>query len=250
MNRTILPALAAGLLLGLTQGASAQDDVRAIIQKAIKAHGGEQKLARMKAVRDQAKGTMYLGDMAIAFTGESVYQLPSQLKNVIRVEVQNMKVTVIQVFDGDKGWVHNNGQTKPLEGPMLDSVKETIYAFNLSLLTPLLDDKTFTLTALGESKVNGMAAFGVKVSSKGHKDVRLYFDKGTGLLVKRDYEGLDAGGAKEVPHEEVYSDFKEYEGVVRPRKVVVFQDGKKFLEGEVTDVRFFDKIDPREFAKP
>jgi hypothetical protein len=250
MHRTIPPALAAGLLLGLAQGAAAQDDARAIIEKAIKAQGGEQRLARLKAVRDQAKGTLFVAGMAVPFTGETLVQLPGQFKNVIRAEVGNMKLTVTQVFDGDKGWVNNNGQTSALEGAMLDNVKEMVYAFNLSLLTPLLSDKSLTLTALGEGKVNSLAAVGVKVSSKGHRDVRLYFDKGSGLLIKREYEALDAQGVKHVPHEEYYSDFKDYDGILRPRKVVVFQDGKKFLEGEVTDVKYPDKVDAAEFAKP
>jgi hypothetical protein len=39
------------------------DDARALIDRAIKAHGGADKLAKHKAETWKAKGTMYAGDM-------------------------------------------------------------------------------------------------------------------------------------------------------------------------------------------
>src|SRR5262249_31340150 len=66
----------------------------------------------------------------------------------------------------------------------------------VTTLVPLLEDPGFTLTALGEAKVEGRAALGVKVAFKGRPDLSLYFDQESGLLVKYDYRLQGAGGPK------------------------------------------------------
>ena len=50
--------------------------------------------------------------------------------------------------------------------------------------------------------------------------------------------------------EEVYGDYRKFDGVLKPMKVVVFRDGKKVMAGERTEVKHLDKIDAGEFAKP
>ena len=52
----------------------------------------------------------------------------------------------------------------------------------LSQVLPLTD-KTYPLTGAGEAKVNDRPAVGVKVTARGHRDVTLYFDKESGLLL-------------------------------------------------------------------
>src|SRR5262249_59932138 len=100
-----------------------------------------------------------------------------------------------------------------------------------------------------EAKVKDRPALGVRIASKGHKDASLWFDKETGLLVKAEYTMLN-NQKKEVPQEEYFSDFKEVGGIKRPMKVVAFQDGKKLMDAEITDVQSPDKIADSEFAKP
>jgi len=116
-------------------------------------------------------------------------------------------------------------------------------------LTPLQTDKEFQLELIGEIKVGDKPALGVKVVSKGHKDARLYFDKETGLLVRADYQTVNAQ-KKEVTQEETFSDFKESGGFKRPMKVVALQDGKKLMEAEITDVKYPESIPASEFGKP
>src|SRR5262249_48240959 len=39
-------------------------------------------------------------------------------------------------------------------------------------------------------------------------------------------------------------------GVVLPRRVIIYNDGKKVVEWEVTEVRFFNRLEPGIFAHP
>jgi hypothetical protein len=104
---------------------------------------------------------------------------------------------------------------------------------------------------LPEAKVGDRAAVGVKVSSAGHRDVDLYFDKMSGLLVKSETrvkaEEMDG---KEVSQETVFTEFKEIDGAKVATKFVIKRDGKPYVEAELTDLKPAAKLDDKLFAKP
>ena len=113
----------------------------------------------------------------------------------------------------------------------------------------MLKDKAYTLAPLGEIRVNGRPAIGVKVSAKGQTDIDLYFDKTSMMLVKSARWSLTPTG-KEVNLEILYSDYKESAGVKQPMTHRLLHDGKKFIDMEVAEIRLVDKIGDEEFAKP
>jgi hypothetical protein len=98
--------------------------------------------------------------------------------------------------------------------------------------------------------VNGKPAQGVKVSAKDFRDVELYFDQATGLIVKTSRQVLDTQTMKEVTQETYLSEFKESGGLKHATKAVIHREGKKFLEVEVTEYKLLDSVDDSEFAKP
>jgi hypothetical protein len=73
-------------------------------------------------------------------------------------------------------------------------------------LVPLLREKGFTFRPLGDATVDGRAARGVQVSSRGQPDVSLYFDKASGVLVK--YASRLPQAGREVAHEVVLRDYR------------------------------------------
>jgi len=107
-----------------------------------------------------------------------------------------------------------------------------------------------TLTKLDEIKVGDKPAVGVKVSAKGHKDFKLFFDKSSGLPVKKVRICLDVEGSQEELSEALYADYKDFDGIKFPTKVTFSRDGKKRTEWELLEVKLLDKVDPAEFEKP
>ena len=84
----------------------------------------------------------------------------------------------------------------------------------------------------------------------GVRDVKLYFDKENGLLVKREHRLLDSVTGKEVLQEVVFGDYKETEGLNHYRTLTAYRDGKKMVEAKVVELEFFDKRDKNVFTKP
>ena len=61
---------------------------------------------------------------------------------------------------------------------------------------------------------------------------------------------LSERDGKEVRQEVYYGDFRDLGGYKRPVKVLALRDGKKVMDAELTDVKYFDKFDEAEFTKP
>jgi hypothetical protein len=249
--RTLGNTLVLAAVLVLAPAVCAQDQARAVVENAIKAQGGEAKVAKLRVMRIKVEGTTDLipGQTDVPFTIEDTWQMPDRYKTSSRFELKGMKFTQTQAFDGDKGWVQMNGQTQDMPKEALAEMKEQKAAEDLDRLA-FLKDKGVELSGLDEIKVDGKPAAGVLVKPKGQRDVKLYFDKTTGLLVKREHRVLDPASGKEVLQEVVFGDYQEKDGLKHYKKIVLYRDGKKVLEGKVTEIEFFDKLDDKAFAKP
>jgi hypothetical protein len=250
MRSVVLTAVAVALASAATVSAQVPDDVRALISRAMQAHGGEARLARYPAEQVRGRGIIVREGKPISFTVETAVQLPGQIKNVMQYEAEGQKGTLVQVLDGDKGWLSVNGVTTPFDEALLTETRETMYVHRLSRLTALLTDKDLQVVSWPEVKVNGLPALGIKVSCKGRPDVYLYFDKASGLLVMTQRRAYSSSLKKEVQREEQFSDYKEINGIKRPMKIIVFQDGAKFMEGEMLEIKQSEKLPDGTFAKP
>ncbi|HMC63725.1 MAG TPA: hypothetical protein VKI65_02190 [Gemmataceae bacterium] len=248
MRRFLIPALAVGFAFGVVQRAPAADEPKDIIAKAIKAYGGEEKLSKLRAGQSKSKGKIELFG-GISFTQETYYQLPGKFKEVTNIEVMGNQATIITVYNGKEGWLSAMGNTQELDGKLLEEVKEGIHLSRIARLVTL-KEKEFELSPLGDAKVNGKEAVGVKVASKGHRDANLFFDKKTNLLAKVERRGVDPQSGKEFNEERIMSDYRPVSGIQSPKKIVINRDGKKFMEIDVEEVKILDKIDDSEFAKP
>jgi hypothetical protein len=253
--RTTVGLAAVAAALGLAAGAARagdQAELRALIDKAIQAAGGEEKLAKYAGVTFKAKGKFYGQGEGIDYTGEWAMQLPRQERVRIDAEANGMTFTFILVVNGSKMWKQLGGKTEEVKDKAeLTEQKEALYANWLAHLVPL-KGKEFKLAPLGEVKVDGKPAVGIKVSHKGHRDVSLFFDKAKGLLVKSETVVKDVmgGGDQELTQETFYSNYKAVSGVQQPWRVIIKRDGKRYIESEVTEMELKEKLDDAVFAEP
>jgi hypothetical protein len=250
MRGFLMRVLVAGLVLAVGGRVLADDEARAVIDKAVQAHGGTAALSKIKNEQVVTRGTLYAAGQSVPFTAETTAQLPDRFKNVMHLSAPGGKEqTVVQVIDGDKAWMTVDGKPRDVGEKPRAEMDESRYTERVTMLAPLLEEKEFELTALGDKKIDGRATAGVKVKSKGHRDVELYFDKETGLLAMTKLMAVNSRMQPAV-QEEHFSDYVKSGGIMRPEKFTVYQDGKKVTEGEVTDSTFPDKIGDKEFEQP
>jgi hypothetical protein len=247
MRRYVLASLVGALLL--TVGARAEDDAKAVIAKAIKAHGGEEAQTKFQAAQTKAKGKIELFG-GLEFTQESAFMLPDRFKESVSMEVMGQQIQVVSVLKGTELSIVANGQEVPIDEKMKDALKESVYAMKVARLVPLVKEKGFELSSLGEVKVGDKPAVGVLVKSKGRKDISLFFDKETGLLKKWEHRTVDPQSGNEITEERIVTEYTKTDGVPTAKKVTVNHDGNKFMELEILETKRLEKLEDSEFAKP
>jgi hypothetical protein len=247
MRRIVCLTAALAVLAAGAARAEEKTDSKAVIAKAIKAVGGEEKVAKQKAETFKGKGKFYgMGD-GIDYTGEWSVQQPDKM----RVEIKAGDFTFVRVINGDKAWAKFGDNTQEADKDAVKEAKENMYAERVATLIPLVKDKGFEFAALGEVKVGDKPAVGVRVSQKGHRDVNLFFDKDSGLLVKSETVVKDEmDGGKEKTQETLFSDYKEFGGVKHPTNLTINRDGNKYVTLEISEMEPKDKIDDKVFEKP
>jgi hypothetical protein len=244
MIRNCTSCFAIALVVSLAAQSRAADPSPAeVVDSAIKAAGGAEALAKQKAMTWSEKGTYYGMGGGLPYTANYATQLPDKF----RMEIVDVFTIV---FDGKKGWVSSMGSVTEMEDDRITEQREKTYASNLTTLLPL-KEKSITLTAAGEGKVDGKATIDIKVSSKDHRDVTLSFDKETHLLAKVESTvKAEEQGGKEVKQVITFSGYDEVAGIKMPKKYVVTRDGEKFVEAEMSDLAMVDKHDEGTFGKP
>jgi len=249
MRRLVLPL--AAVAIAFAAAARADDaDAKKVIDKAIKAHGGAEALAKLKDKSAILKGKMNINLMGGIDATMEMFAGGQKFKQDLKFSIMGMDFNQVVGYDGKELWIALNGkviQTKT--GKDLDSIKEAIHAEEMAGLT-LLGDKDLEFATIGESKVDEQEVIGIKVSKKGRKDVSLFFDKKTGLLAKVESRGLDFQTNEEVNDERILHDYKKLDGIMKPTRVTMNRDGKKFIEMEITEQKYVDKLDDNTFDKP
>src|SRR5262245_62257206 len=135
--RAVVPL---AVLVLLSASAPAPESARAVIERAIVAHGGYEKLARNRAERVKLKGTMQVGTSAVPFTNELTVQLPGQYKSVVKIEEGQRSHTIVHLLDGEKAVILIDGQSQPVSGVHLAQLRQTLQLEQAMRLVPLLSD--------------------------------------------------------------------------------------------------------------
>jgi len=240
----------AGVAFAALVSAQQGPDLKAVIKKAIEAHGGEQNLAKYKAGVSKFKGTIELGPVTADVTGETSLQKPDKVKNVLNLDFSGKKLELITVFNGKQLWVNSMGQTKEVDDEkILNAAREEMQIEGAGSLSDFLKEP-YELNALGESKVKDKAAIGIRVSKKGQRDFNIFFDKKTGLVVKTEMRTLNAMTMQEITQEKFVLEYQDKAGMKIAKRVEIQRDGKPFMEIEITDVQALEKLDDSVFAKP
>jgi hypothetical protein len=251
MRKVLCAVCVAGVLLPAARPAWADEkaDADAVLEKGIKALGGEARLSKFKAATWKARGTLRLGNQDVQYTGNWAMQAPRQYKAVITGKAGEQEFKRVRVLDGDKGWIKlDDNDAQEMSAQALAETQREMYAQMMTTLLPLRD-KAFTLAPLGAGKVGDTAAQGLKVTTQDGREFRLLFDKDSGLLLAVESQVKNAQG-EDVKQEIVYSDYKDVEGLKRPMKLAVKRDGKTFIEQETTEYKPLEKLEDKEFAKP
>jgi hypothetical protein len=250
MKRFLSAVLA--ILVVSSQGRTVRgddQDPKAILDKAIKALGGEEKLKKAEAISWKSKGTITFNGEDNDIKTQATFQGLDHYRSELDGEFGGNSVHGVTVLNVDKGWRKFGDNSMELDEAALANTKRIVYLQMLPTTLVSLTGKGFKLEMAGEEKVGDKPAAVIKVTPTDGKEFRLYFDKDSGLPVKLVAKVLDFRG-EEYTQETSYTDYKEFDGIKKATKIVSTRDGEKFRNEEITDFKVLDKVDPKTFAEP
>ncbi len=223
---------------------------KTIVEKAIEANGGKEKLEKYHAVTFSGKGVFYGLGQPIPYTAKWKLQLPDQVSFDMKMDLDGQKVHFVQVVNGSKGWQKIQDQaTQEMSKAELEEKSMQLYADSLTQLLPLLKPE-IKLSLIGDIKVGEKDAVGIKASQKGQRDVSLYFDKENYHLLKTEYDVRDPMAGAIQTQTNYYTDYKKFNGIPQPTKIRIERDGKKFVETEISNLQILEKLPDSEFERP
>jgi hypothetical protein len=138
------------------------------------------------------------------------------------------------------------GQTVDPTKEVAAEIREEIYLLHLLTLLPLREPG-YGLAPAGEVMVMDLPAKTVRVSKQGHRDVILYFDSKSGLLVKAKRRAVEVG--LPVDKEYFFGEHKDFAGVKLPTRYAEHVNNKRLVETTV-EWQVPVKIDDNLFNKP
>ncbi|CAN5567089.1 hypothetical protein BH10PLA2_BH10PLA2_26030 [soil metagenome] len=250
MSHRLVQGMIASLIVAVgCSFARADDGAPAILDKAIKALGGEEALSKVKASSMKAKGTINVMGNDNPFSIVVMVQGLDHSKQEVDAEFGGMKIKFVSILAGNKGWRSFAGMTMELEGDALNEAKRAQYLQLMTMNPTVLKGKGFKVATAPSEKVGGKTALGLKVTGPDGKTCMMYVDEATGLPVRMVAKVKDFQG-EEFTQSSTFSDYKDFQGIKKATKIESTRDGDKFQMMEVTEFKILDSVDPKTFAEP
>jgi hypothetical protein len=236
-----------------TQPTQHDDACRAIIKRAVIAHGGEQNILKLRIADVKYTSTLVLPGMGTAEVSVSdTYQLPKQFKKVTKGKQGDKEIDLTwAVIDGGEKWWYRDGSGKTVVVNERRDI-ETLYRPYLVLeqIVFIFNDKDAKLTALPERKANKQAFVGFRFTPAVGAATDMFFDKDTGLLALTVVKRILPGASREGIQETFFSDYKKTENAMLFHKQTSVHDMKQVGEVIITTVKTSEKFDDKVFAMP
>jgi hypothetical protein len=239
-------------LLVLAPGRLRAEDEKnpqAVLDKAIKALGGAEKLGAIKAATWKSKGTISFGGSDNPFEMVTTVQGLEHSRAELEGEFGGNKFMAVTVLSGDKGWRKFGDMGGELEKDALANEKQSLYLQIVPMTIVPLKGKGFKVESAGTEKVGDKPASVLKVTGPDGKEFKLFIDKESGLPVKQVAKVVGFMG-DEYTQESSFSKYKDFNGVKKATKIENKRDGEKFIEQEISDFKPLEKVDPKTFTEP
>lgn len=228
---------------GASSGVQRDDDggARALVDRAVEAHGGLEALQAVKGVIADADTVLATPDGRMEATTRTYVKYPDH----VRVDATVGDVRLVQVYADGRGWMKDPGGVRDAPPVMLDEFRASARRDPLALLVGAATGR-YRVSLAPEEGEEGRVLRVVSVSGEGLPPVRMFIAP-DGRLAKLAYE-LHADRTIQV--EERFDDYRPVDGMSLPFQATVVRDGVVVVERTITDLRINPALAADTFARP
>jgi hypothetical protein len=237
-----LPALLSATAAGC--GESPRD----IIEAAIKAHGGEERIAKTIVGKSRADVKInFPPGVESSATLEDAFELPRRYKRVIKGKANGEAFTMEYAIIDGRAWIrHNEGMPSDFKGDPQHLSRN--WNATIAMLPTYLKEAV-KLEPGGKEQLADRELVGVRVTDKDGEAI-LFFDRQSRLLSKMKWQIQDLESGEKMDMEGIFADYKEVAGVRYPMRMTSYSGGKEVAGLKITHIEFVDKLDDRLFERP
>jgi hypothetical protein len=205
---------------------SPSPDPTAILDRAIKAAGGEERLRRATVLRWRGHAFVHAGDRRIEIEGRWILEPPDRAVAETWEVGKGKNTTRRLIVLGSEGWMERAGERTPMPPAMLASERGQFYLYSVMRLLPLRDAGV-RLTATGPRSL--------RVEREGRPAVEMTFD-GTGFLDRMRTQVADPVSGRPAVEVITFEGVVEGGGVRWPRRMSITRDGEPYFDLELTEL--------------
>ena len=232
MRKTcLLSAFALGAVLwGQSNVVWAQQDARAVLDRAIETLGGE---TYLNVTDMETEGRLYQfqrGELVGAEVFADYVQYPDKERTEFGEDGD-----IVRINNGPSaGWNIDDGEVEE----QLEEQMEVFWEeFKVSLdhvLRIVVDQSDTTLQYIGREMIDFKRVDVLEIRDEDRTRINLYIDRESGILMKKTVRRIDDPRI----HEEVYSNYHEFQGVLTPLLLDRYTDGLKTQQVRFDNVTY------------
>jgi hypothetical protein len=240
----------------VSNGTADDREVAAIVNKAMKALGGEDKLSNIEAVTWKTTGwvnMLYQGPEHFKFTGElTIAGLDRSRSELIMFDSGGNKDRIRSVLNGDDAWL-SWGDVPFKPTPHAPALKRSLCLAMIPVTLAPLKDPRFKIEVGGDEKVGNRPAVVLNVTCPDGETIKVSFDKESGLPLNAVGKALlfdDSVMNLDATQEMIYSNYKDFGGIKTAAQIDIKSDGLNGFNRklEVIEFKILKPVDPSLFS--
>ena len=225
---------------GRHQPAAASDDVRALVERAVAAKGGLEKLRGVRTVRAVATTGIFQ-------SGGTVVEVPTttfiRYPGGFRVEADLPAGKLVQAFNAGEYWVQDDRGVREAPPHVAMEIRSNVQRDIIPLLIGLSDGRVSATRAVDE--VDSDRKFPVLfVQGGGMRPVSVVLDPESLNILRLRYDMETA------TIEERFSDYRPVNGLQVAFRAEVLRNGAPVVERTLKSIEFNESLDPSLFSRP
>jgi hypothetical protein len=228
-----LDAAVTGMRFHLGAHRPPPETARQLVDRAILAAGGAERLVALKAFEWRGRAEAAIGGRApVHLSGTWRLQPPDSAIVTTTLEGQPRGTARSLIISGNRGWSRTGRKLTPLGPALVAHERDQFYLYHLMRLVPLRG----SAYRLSPPATDSLGHKRIRVSHPGRPSVDLAFDAAANLT------GLTDSVTDPQSHRAVRQDVRltgqlSVAGVRWPRRIAITWDGKPYFDLEILDVR-------------
>lgn len=220
------------------------DEAHALLMRVIDAKGGLAALKNVRTVVADADTTLQMPQGSISSTTKTYIVYPDRY----RVDATVAGAEIVQIYNSGRAWVKDPSGVHDAPPAMRDDFAASVRRDMFPLLIGASEGRLSVRLLADTRDGDGSARRMLEISGPEVEPVTLAIDDDN-LIARQAFVSPGPTGAQ-VRNEEVFSDYREVDGVRIPFNAQLLRDGTPVLNRKLTRVQLNTQLSDSLFARP